>query len=116
MTDKNLYVFQLEVEKQHVQNDIERFQTELRAQVDPDLDEADPGTGIKVVTAALLKNAQKKFEGIKHALEQAKLGGYGICEACKEAIDPERMTIFPQATLCVPCKSKVEHRTYVRAA
>ncbi|HET6223066.1 MAG TPA: TraR/DksA C4-type zinc finger protein, partial [Dongiaceae bacterium] len=42
------------------------------------------------------------------ALEQADAGTYGICERCGQPIDPERLKIMPEATMCVSCKTIVE--------
>ncbi|MFQ5576951.1 MAG: TraR/DksA family transcriptional regulator [Anaerolineae bacterium] len=112
----NLHIVELEQQKRQTELDIRRFEAQLRVQVDPDLDEADPGLTAQTVTLALLNNARRKVEAIERALSQAKRGGYGICEACRRPIDPERLAVFPQATLCVPCKSKQERNGYARAA
>jgi DnaK suppressor protein len=104
----DLHILQLEQQKEQVELEIGRYEEQLRVQIDPDVDEADPDLTTQAITVALLENARRKFESIKRALIQARNGGYGICEACGQPIDPERLEIFPQATLCVPCKSKRE--------
>ena len=98
----------LHKQKAEVEDDIKRFEAQLQVGVDPDIDEADPGLTLQTVTIALLRNARRKIESIERALAQAKIGGYGICETCGQAIAPERLEIFPQSTLCVSCKSKQE--------
>ena len=105
---ENLPTVKLEADKQRIVGDIKRLKDQLQQEVDPDVDEADPGLANQVVTVALLKNAKQKVEAIDRALNQARDGNYGVCEDCNQAIDPERLTIFPQATLCVPCKSARE--------
>lgn len=105
---ENLPTVKLEADKRRAARDIERLESQLQQQVDPDVDEADPGLSDQVVTRALLKNARQKAEAIEWALQQAKSGNYGVCDDCNRTIDPERLAIFPQTTLCVSCKSKQE--------
>ena len=35
-------------------------------------------------------------------------GRYGICDDCGEPIDPERLAVRPQATLCITCQRRQE--------
>ncbi|RME51532.1 MAG: TraR/DksA family transcriptional regulator [Caldilineae bacterium] len=107
---------QLEAEKRQVEADIARFEAQLRDRIDPNPEEADPGITSQTVVMALLRNARRKMDAIEQALRQARNGGYGICEGCGQPINPERLKIFPQATLCVPCKSRQERNGRYRAA
>ncbi|MEM7028844.1 MAG: TraR/DksA family transcriptional regulator [Chloroflexota bacterium] len=111
----NLPTVKLEADKRKIAGDIKRLEGQLQQEVDPDVDEADPGLSNQVITLALLENAKQKVEAIDRALSQAREGNYGVCEDCAQDIDPERLAIFPQATLCVPCKSAREG-VRVRAA
>ena len=107
----NLSKARLEADRQRVSRDIDYLENQLRVAVDPDIDEGDPGLTVQNVTIALLKNARQKAAAIERALTQAQSGTYGICEACEQPINPERLEIFPQATLCVPCKTEQEDPT-----
>ena len=110
-------VTELEAEGQRIAEEIAHLEQQLRARVDPDIDEGDPNLSNQVTLVALLNNARQKAGAIEHALRQAQGGGYGMCEDCGQSIDPERLEIFPQATLCVPCKSVREQPgRYRRAA
>ena len=104
----NLPIHQLQTDKRRVEAEIQQLENQLRAEVDPNVDEADPGLTSQALLIALLNNARQKAAAIERALGQAQLGSYGVCEVCGQAIDPERLAIFPQATLCVPCKGKQE--------
>lgn len=42
-------------------------------------------------------------KGIQRSLEKFKMGTYGICENCGEAIEEERLKVFPTALSCIPC-------------
>jgi DnaK suppressor protein len=109
-------VADLEADRQRISDEIARLEQQLRTRIDPDIDEADPNLSNQVTLVALLKNARQKAIAIDHALSQARGGGYGICEDCGQPIDPERLEIFPQATLCVPCKSAREQPGHYRRA
>jgi DnaK suppressor protein len=45
---------------------------------------------------------------IRKALTRIKVGKYGICEECKQMIDTDRLTIYPETTVCVKCVKKRE--------
>lgn len=59
-------------------------------------------------TAAIEKELKAKIVQTKKALERIKKGKYGICEDCGVLIDTERLSIYPEATLCVECMKKRE--------
>jgi DnaK suppressor protein len=52
---------------------------------------------------ALRESAEAKIKSIKLALDRLYQGDYGLCEACGEPIDPDRLEILPHTTLCVQC-------------
>lgn len=103
-------IIRLSHTRRRLEQKIMRFEAKLRARIDPDIDEADPGLTEQTVTLALLNNAREKLASIDRALRQAQNGGYGRCEQCEQPINSERLEIFPQATLCVTCKSTLEAR------
>lgn len=45
---------------------------------------------------------------VRKALTRIKLGSYGICEKCGKMIDTDRLTIYPEATLCIGCEKEKE--------
>jgi RNA polymerase-binding protein DksA len=51
---------------------------------------------------------QEEVHHIQQALRRQAEGRYGICDDCGESIDPERLEVRPQATLCISCQRKVE--------
>jgi DnaK suppressor protein len=60
--------------------------------------------------AALSGRLQGLLAEVEHALEKFELGTYGCCDRCGQRIPPERLQIFPQAALCVACKSRAGRR------
>ena len=110
----NSQITRLQADKQQIESDIQRLERDLQAEIDPSVDEGDPGMTDQVTTVALLENARRKVAEIDRALNQAESGSYGQCEDCGQAIDPERLEIFPQATLCVACKEVREGSPWQR--
>lgn len=59
-------------------------------------------------TAAIKKELNKKIEETKKALQRLEKGRYGVCEDCGKMIDTDRLSIYPEATLCTSCQKKRE--------
>ena len=59
-------------------------------------------------TSAINKEIAKNIINIRKALTRIKLGKYGICEECGQLIDTDRLTAFPEATLCAKDAAKRE--------
>jgi RNA polymerase-binding protein DksA len=111
-------VKRLKAEREQALLEMERLREALKSEVDPDVDEGDPDLAEREKVLALVKGLGRKLESIKQALHQAQAGTYGICDRCGEPINPARLEIVPEATLCVTCKSIVERgsRAGARAA
>jgi RNA polymerase-binding transcription factor DksA len=45
---------------------------------------------------------------VQQALQRQAEGRYGRCDDCGETIDPERLAVRPQATLCITCQRRQE--------
>lgn len=56
----------------------------------------------------LKKEIDRKLVQVRKALTRVKLGKYGICEKCGGMIDTDRLTVFPETTICVKCEKKKE--------
>ena len=56
----------------------------------------------------LKKEIDRKLIQIRKALTMIKIGKYGTCEKCGRMIDTDRLTVFPEATVCVDCEKKRE--------
>ena len=103
-----LQVEKLKAERDRVVLDIGRLGEAFKSEVDGDVDEGDPNFAEREKVMALVSGLERKLESIDNALRQAQNGRYGICECCKEPIDPARLEVMPEATLCVECKSRSE--------
>ena len=51
---------------------------------------------------------EDEVQHIQTALRRQAEGRYGICDDCGQAIDPERLEVRPQSTLCIECQRRLE--------
>jgi len=72
----------------------------------PDTDAAEQFGHARV--EAMRREVDRKLIGIRKALARMKIGKYGICEDCGRMIDTDRLSVKPNATLCVKCEKKKE--------
>jgi len=100
----------LEQQKLETENKLERLQLELRSLAEPSADEADLGAYEREKTWAWVQRVRQKLQSIEEALLLAQAGAYGICQSCGERIEPARLEILPEATLCLKCQRDYERR------
>ena len=86
----------------------ERLKEALKVEVDVDLDEGDPDLIEREKNVALLTQLDHRLEGVQAALRSIDKGKYGLCDRCGKEIDPERLEVRPDATLCIQCQAEVE--------
>ncbi len=99
----------LEQAREHTISELQHLRAELSMEFEhDDVDDAASDLIERDKTQALIITLEYKLKDIEHAIEQAQAGGYGICERCGNPIDPERLEIFPETTLCVDCKRETE--------
>lgn len=55
---------------------------------------------------AMRREIDRRLIEIRKALTRIKIGSYGVCQDCGEMIDTERLTIKPEAGLCIKCERK----------
>ena len=51
---------------------------------------------------------KKEIVEMRKALSRLKKGKYGVCEKCGKMIDTDRLTVKPEATICVDCEKEDE--------
>ncbi|GII23105.1 TraR/DksA family transcriptional regulator [Planosporangium mesophilum] len=62
------------------------------------------------VSAAVEAAARQALDDIDGALTRMNLGRYGCCARCHAPIPLERLLAIPQASLCMDCQRRAEHR------
>jgi DnaK suppressor protein len=98
----------LVAERAAILDDIEHLREWLQGEVDPDADEGDPDLAEREKNLALLTIIERKLESVNIALRAIEKGNYGICERCGQPIDPARLEVRPDATMCLDCQREVE--------
>ena len=105
----------LQQEREHALAELARLRQDLKNGFEPDdIDDAASDLVERDKIQALIFSLERKVESIDHALQQAQSIGYGICEKCGQPIDPERLEIFPETTLCIDCKRQSERIAAIR--
>jgi DnaK suppressor protein len=107
-TQEQTDVQKLELSRQEILEDLDHLRADLRAMAEPSADEADIDAYEREKTWALVQRLEYKLESVERALRMAKAGTYGICEHCGTRIDPARLEVLPEATLCLDCQRQVE--------
>jgi len=51
---------------------------------------------------------EDEAQQVEAAMRRQAEGRYGTCEACGQEIDPDRLAVRPQATLCITCQRERE--------
>lgn len=95
-------------EQAAIEDDILHLREWLKGEVDVDADEGDPDLAEREKNLSLLMALERKLESVKAALRAIEKGKYGICERCGLPIDPARLEVRPDATLCLNCQREVE--------
>lgn len=105
----------IEKERARLLNDMEQVNAELKnlrdlmqSEVDIEPDEGDAEVFEREKNAALIAVLERRLKDIETALKLIEKGEYGICMRCGKPIEPERLEIKPDATLCVECQREVE--------
>ena len=108
----------LEEERKRVQDAIENLHQENPGSIADETDEApyqgnhmgDVATATfdREMASTLEDNSTHVLNEIDAALARVEEGTFGMCKACGNPIDPERLEALPWATLCIGDKRKQE--------
>jgi DnaK suppressor protein len=110
---KILQIEKLNEEREHTLLRLTQLRQTLSSTVDPEKDEGDFELEEHEMALLLIQRLEWQLESIEGALRQVQQGSYGICERCRELIDPARLEAVPEATLCLNCKMIVERQTWL---
>ncbi|MBI4128642.1 MAG: TraR/DksA C4-type zinc finger protein [Parcubacteria group bacterium] len=73
---------------------------------DENADETEEYANLLPVEHAL----EQRIQDIDSALEKMRTQRYGICEQCTKEIDVKRLTVNPEARLCLSCRLAADGR------
>jgi DnaK suppressor protein len=103
-------VAKLERVRQEILEDLEHLRADLRNMAEPSADEADVDAYEREKTWALVQRLRQKLDSVERALQLAQAGTYGVCQGCGERIDPARLEILPETSLCLKCQQQFERQ------
>ncbi len=63
------------------------------------------------VKAQTRQQMQRKLQQIETAMNRLQEGEFGICQACHNPINPERLVAMPYVELCIQCQRGLERKT-----
>jgi DnaK suppressor protein len=95
-------------EEKQVVDELNHLRELMLDEVDIDPDEGDAEITEREKNAALIAVLESKLQDIQAALRSIEKGSYGICARCGNPIEPGRLEVKPDATLCVSCQTEVE--------
>jgi RNA polymerase-binding transcription factor DksA len=52
---------------------------------------------------AMLSDLKRRADSLEQQLSRISQGTYGICEICGAPINPDRLAVLPDASLCIQC-------------
>jgi RNA polymerase-binding transcription factor DksA len=93
----------LKNELSEVQKQIAALERATNVKPDYGLGEGDPAITRWEMDTVLLQQLRERVATLQHALEGTGAGAYGLCERCGKPINPDRLAILPDTTLCIDC-------------
>ncbi len=93
----------IRAELERTREQIADLERTLSEKPDYGLGEGDPGIVRWEMDQALLRQSRDRVEKLEQALLRLDQGTYGKCERCGETIHPDRLSVLPDARLCIRC-------------
>ena len=59
---------------------------------------------------AIRQDQKARLEMVQLALSKFRSGGFGICERCGQAVEPDRLEALPYVRYCLSCQKALEER------
>jgi DnaK suppressor protein len=95
-------------EQARLKDELKSLRELMQAEVDIEPDEGDAEIFEREKNAALIAVLESRLQDVQTALRSIEKGNYGICARCGQPIEPGRLEVKPDATLCVKCQGEVE--------
>jgi DnaK suppressor protein len=77
-----------------------------RLNYDPNFADSSQVTAERGEAEVLAVELREDLEEVEDALTKLENGTYGVCEDCRQPIDPLRLEAKPAARYCINCASK----------
>lgn len=99
----------LQKELAEAREELARLEEKLEHRPDFGLGEGSPEIYEWEMNLAMRERVLAKIASLEDALRSLDKGLYGICERCGKRIEPERLEILPDTTLCVQCAKRTRY-------
>ncbi|MBN1250267.1 MAG: TraR/DksA C4-type zinc finger protein [Anaerolineae bacterium] len=93
----------LQEELTSLRDQIKALEEALETKPEYGMGKGDPAITQWELDQAMLKRLQQKAGELEQALVRLEDGTYGICERCGQRINPNRLAVLPDTTICVAC-------------
>ena len=81
-----------------------RFRLEQLEQLQTTAAPGELSTGDREITDSLVAGARAALRDVLDALQRMDDGRYGSCRRCGTVLEPARLEVLPQVSLCVTCQ------------
>lgn len=98
----------LRAELERVQSELADLRSTFDGEVDIDPEEGDVEVAERTKNISLIQMLETRERQFLDALQSVESGEYGKCKRCREAINPERLQVIPDAKYCIRCQELVE--------
>jgi RNA polymerase-binding transcription factor DksA len=93
----------LQEELASLRNQVKALEEALAVKPEYGMGKGDPAITQWELDQAMLKRLEEKTGKLEEALKRLEEGNYGICERCGTRINPNRLAVLPDTTVCVKC-------------
>ena len=94
---------QLQRELQELRRQIATLEAGLEEKPDYGMGKGDPSITRWELDQAMLSDLKRRANSLEQQLSRISQGTYGVCERCGAPINPDRLAVLPDATLCIEC-------------
>jgi RNA polymerase-binding transcription factor DksA len=106
----------LRVERDKTLLHLNHLREALKIEVGPIIDRKDPCLKEHELVLTQIQILECELQWLEEALQRADQGTYGLCSRCGQPIDPARLEVLPETTLCFECKTALERQHRLRTA
>lgn len=94
---------ELRRELEELRRQIAYLEDGLEEKPDYGMGKGDPSITRWELDQAMLSDLRERADSLERQLSRISHGTYGICDACGERIDPDRLAVLPDTNLCIKC-------------
>jgi RNA polymerase-binding transcription factor DksA len=103
-------------ERERTQAYLAHLKEALKADADSIVDPDDPNLKDHEMVVTQIKILENELLWLDEAIQRMQQGTYGLCKRCGQPIEPGRLEVLPETTLCINCRTDFEFQLRMRAA